>query len=144
MNRNAITAVAFLVLFVGLGAAYVYLSRDVAAAERGAGQAPAFQVDPYWPKPLPNHWVLGSTIGVSVDARDHVWILHRPQSVEDNFKAAAVSPPVGTCCTPAPPVLEFDPDGKLVASWGGPGQGYEWFESNHGITVDHKGHVWVG
>ena len=50
--------------------------------------APSFEVDPFWPKPLPNHWVLGSTIGVSVDAQDHVWIIHRPGSVEDNFKAA--------------------------------------------------------
>ncbi|HZI82079.1 MAG TPA: hypothetical protein VFD69_21320 [Vicinamibacterales bacterium] len=106
--------------------------------------APRFEVDPLWPKPLPNHWVLGSTIGVAVDARDHVWILHRPQSVEDNFKAAAVTPQVGTCCTPAPPVLEFDPAGNLVGHWGGPGQGYDWFESNHGIFVDHKNNVWVG
>ena len=61
MNRNTITAVAFLVMFVGLGAAYLYLSRDVAAAARSAPLAPAFEVDPLWPKPLPNHWVLGST-----------------------------------------------------------------------------------
>jgi hypothetical protein len=109
-----------------------------------ATQAPRFEVDPLWPKPLPNHWVLGSTIGVDVDAQDHVWIIHRPQTVEDNFKAAALSPPVGTCCTPAPPILEFDAAGNLVGHWGGPGQGYEWPESNHGITIDHKGHVWIG
>jgi DNA-binding beta-propeller fold protein YncE len=107
-------------------------------------QAPLFEVDPLWPKPLPNHWVLGSTIGVSVDAADHVWVLHRPQTVEDNFKAAALNPPVGTCCVPAPPVLEFDAEGNLVRSWGGPGAGYEWPESNHGITVDFKGNVWIG
>ena len=28
--------------------------------------------------------------------------------------------------------------------WGGPGAGYEWPLSNHGITVDHKGNVWIG
>ena len=107
-------------------------------------RAPIFEVDPLWPKPLPNHWVMGMTIGVSVDERDHVWVIHRPQSVDDNFKAAAVTPKVGTCCVPAPHVLEFDPAGNLVGSWGGPGQGFEWPESNHGITVDHKGNVWVG
>ena len=107
-------------------------------------QAPRFEVDPLWPKPLPNHWVLGSTIGVAVDAQDHVWIIHRPQTVEDNFKAAVVSPPVGICCVPAPPVLEFDQAGNLVGHWGGPGQGFEWPESNHGITIDHKGNVWIG
>ena len=116
-------------------------------AETGDGsglQAPRFEVDPLWPKPLPNGWVLGQTIGVSVGADDHVWVLHRPQSVEDNLKAAALTPPLGRCCTPAPPVLEFDPDGNLVGHWGGPGGDYEWPVSNHGITVDHNGHVWIG
>src|SRR5215213_1283072 len=135
MNRNAITAVAFVVMFVGLGALYVSVQRGAVAAAAAAVQAPAFEVDPFWPKPLPNHWVLGSTIGVSVDDRDHVWIIHRPGSIDDNFKAAAVTPRVGRCCTPAPPVLEFDQDGNLVGHWGGPGTGYEWPVSNHGITV---------
>lgn len=109
-----------------------------------AVQAPQFEVDPYWPKPLPNHWVLGSVIGLSVDAQDHVWILHRPESVEDNLKAAAFDPPIGDCCVPAPPVLEFDQQGNLLNSWGGPGPGYEWPQSNHGITVDHQNNVWIG
>lgn len=116
----------------------------VGAQGRASVSAPAFDVDPFWPKPLPNHWVLGSTIGLAVDARDHVWILHRPQAVEDNFKAATFTPPIGVCCTPAPPVLEFDQAGTLVGHWGGPGQGYEWPESNHGITSDFKGNVWIG
>ena len=113
-------------------------------AQTATVQAPYFDVDPFWPKPLPNHWVLGSTIGVSVDDQDHVWIIHRPGSIDDNFKAAAVTPQVGRCCTPAPPVLEFDQAGNLVNHWGGPGSGYEWPVSNHGITVDHKGNVWIG
>jgi hypothetical protein len=106
--------------------------------------APAFEVDPYWPKPLPNHWVLGSTIGVAVDARDHVWVIHRPQTVEDNFKAAAFTPPIGTCCTPAPPIVEFDAEGNYVSHRGGPGEGYEWPVANHGLTIDHRGNFWVG
>src|SRR5678816_1409792 len=76
--------------------------------------------------------------------RDSVWIIHRPQTVEDNFKGAALTPPIGKCCTPAPPVLEFDHDGNLIGHWGGPGQGYEWPQSNHGITIDYKGNVWIG
>jgi hypothetical protein len=83
-----------------------------------AKRAPMFEVDPFWPKPLPNHWVSGSTIGLSVDAQDHVWVIHRPQSVEDNFKAAETKPPIGICCKVAPPVLEFDRAGNLVGSWG--------------------------
>jgi len=115
-----------------------------AAQRRPDVQAPVFEVDPLWPKPLPNHWVLGSTIGLSTDAQDHVWVLHRPQTVEDNFKAAALKPPIGTCCTPAPPVLEFDQAGNLIGHWGGPGQGYDWPSSNHGLTVDYRGNVWIG
>lgn len=114
------------------------------AAAGTPAQAPRFEVDPFWPKPLPNHWVMGATVGLSVDARDHVWVIHRPQSVDDNFKAADVEPRAGTCCSVAPPVLEFDPEGNLVGQWGGPGAGYEWPESNHGITVDHHGSVWIG
>ena len=117
---------------------------SVAAQSQAVVQAPRFEVDTRWPKPLPNHWVLGSTIGLSVDADDHVWILHRPETVEDNFKAAAFTPAIGECCVPAPPVLEFDQAGNLVGHWGGPGQGYEWPQSNHGLTVDHKGNVWIG
>ena len=117
---------------------------SVTAQSQAVVQAPRFEVDTRWPKPLPNHWVLGSTIGLSVDADDHVWILHRPETVEDNFKAAAFTPAIGECCVPAPPVLEFDQAGNLVGHWGGPGQGYEWPQSNHGLTVDHKGNVWIG
>ena len=44
----------------------------------------------------------------------------------------------------SPNGLAFDAEGNLVSHWGGPGQGYEWPTSNHGITVDHKGNVWIG
>ncbi|MEK6629859.1 MAG: hypothetical protein AABY89_03875, partial [Acidobacteriota bacterium] len=109
--------------------------------------APRFEVDPFWPKPLPNHWLLGSSIGVSVDAQDHVWIVHRGAATlnERTEMGAATKPPTAEeCCVPAPPILEFDPSGNLVGHWGGPGEGFEWPESNHGITVDYKGNVWIG
>src|SRR5436309_2856520 len=107
-------------------------------------QAPMFEVDPMWPKPLPNHWIMGNTIGVSVDAQDHVWIIHRQGSLEAKEVYATTNPPGSSCCLPAPPVLEFDQAGNLIGHWGGPGQGYEWPDSNHGITVDYKGNVWIG
>ncbi len=105
---------------------------------------PQFQVDPFWPKPLPNHWVLGQTIGVSADSHDNIWIIHRPGSLEAGERHAEGNPQVASCCVAAPPVLEFDQAGKLVRSWGGPGQGYDWPISNHGITVDSKDNVWIG
>jgi DNA-binding beta-propeller fold protein YncE len=131
---------------LGLAGVVVVAVIGVVTAQEGKAvvQAPRFEVDPFWPKPLPNHWVLGSTIGLSVDANDHVWILHRPETVEDNFKAATFNPPIGTCCTPAPAVLEFDQAGNLLSHWGGPGQGYEWPQSNHGLTVDYQGNIWIG
>ena len=97
-----------------------------------------------WPKPLPNHWVIGNTIGVSADAKDHIWIIHRAGSLEAKEIYSTANPPAAECCTPAPPVLEFDEAGNLIAHWGGPGQGYDWPDSNHGITVDYKGNVWIG
>ena len=108
--------------------------------------APMFEVDPFWPKPLPNHWLLGSTIGVAVDSREHVWIIHRGiANLVPNEVPAAQDPPIADeCCFAAPPVLEFDAEGNLVGSWGGPGDGFDWPESNHGIVVDHMDNVWIG
>ncbi len=106
--------------------------------------APKFAVDPLWPKPLPNHWLIGSTVGVDIDSRDHVWIIHRPETLTEREARAGVLTPVDECCTSAPPVLEFDADGNLVGAWGGPGEGYDWPMSNHGITVDAEDHVWIG
>ncbi len=120
-------------------------SQEMASVNDDGPVAPMFEVDPFWPKPLPNHWIIGSAIGVSVDSRDHVWIIHRQQSLNPRTEmSAGTNPPTGECCVPAPPVLEFDPEGNLVSSWGGPGEGYDWPSSNHGITVDHMDNVWIG
>ena len=109
------------------------------------GVAPRFEVDPLWPQPLPNNWLLGSTIGLSVDSRDHVWILHRPASLNARTEASAgENTPPGACCSAAPPVLELDAEGNVVSSWGGPGEGYDWPTSNHGLTVDHMDNIWIG
>jgi DNA-binding beta-propeller fold protein YncE len=82
---------------------------------------------------------------VSVDERDHVWMIHRSSAtLGNNEKGLELNPPTGECCAGAPPVLEFDAEGTLVGHWGGPGSGYEWPSSNHGITIDHKGNVWIG
>ena len=135
----------FVLVLVVLTAAGVLVARELAGQSRNSVQAPYFEVDPLWPKPLPNHWVLGSTIGVSVDEKDHVWIIHRGSAtLGNNEKGLELNPPTGECCAGAPPVLEFDPEGNLVGHWGGPGEGYEWPASNHGITIDYKGNVWIG
>ena len=107
-------------------------------------QAPTLQVNPLWPQPLPNHWVFGSITGVAVDAQDHVWVTHRgADSLEGNEKGMMANPPTSTvCCVAAPFILEFDAAGKLLAHFGGPGQGYQWPQSPGSLAVDAKGNVW--
>jgi len=135
--------VTFLFLFATLGAAHAWLARELTAQARSGIQAPRFEVDPFWPKPLPNHWLLGNAIGVWVDDRDHVWIVHRGSAtLANNEKGLELK--AADCCAGAPPVLEFDAQGNLLGHWGGPGAGYDWPESNHGIFVDHLGQVWIG
>ena len=83
MKRHLSVGALFLVAAIALGAGSRALDRRATLAAAGpAVQAPRFEVDPMWPKPLPNHWILGQTIGVSVDAQDHVWIIHRAGSLE--------------------------------------------------------------
>jgi DNA-binding beta-propeller fold protein YncE len=80
---------------------------------------------------------------VAVDSHDNVWVFHRPGTIPDGEKAASLNPPQAECCIPAPPVMAFNTDGKFLRAWGGPGQGYEWFTSEHGIFVDDRDNVWL-
>ena len=143
LKRDLLIGVTFLVL-IGLLLTGQKILQTRAVAEAAGVQVPTFEVDPLWPKPLPNHWILGNTIGVSADAQDHIWIIHRGGSLEAKEVYATTDPPGSSCCVPAPPILAFDQAGNLIQHWGGPGQGYEWPDSNHGVTVDYKGNVWIG
>lgn len=118
------------------GLAVAALSAMPLAQTPASRRVPTFKVDPYWPKPLPNHWILGAVAGVAVDSRDHVWITHRPSTLQPNETRSIWKA--------APPVLEFDVDGTLLSSWGGAGDGYEWPQLEHGILVDRKDRVWLG
>ena len=108
-------------------------------------EGPAFKVDPQWPKPLPNNWILGQVGGMTVDAQDNIWVFQRPRSLTDDEKGATLNPPRSKCCVPAPSVLEFTPAGDLVRAWGGAGedQGFDWPAVEHGILVDNRGFVWL-
>lgn len=134
-----------LVLLVAFGVGQNYLQQNSNAANSDRA-VPHFEVDPFWPQPLPNHWLLGRTIGVAVDARDHIYIVHR--DTDNMFMSQELGLDLGRaeCCTAAPPILEFDQAGNLINAWGGPVEGaaYEWPESNHGIEVAPNGDVWIG
>lgn len=128
---------------VGLSIAALGAGCAGGAGPSASGGAPQFRVDPHWPKPLPNNWILGQVSGIATDAQDHVWVLQRPGSLTEDERGATLKPPQSLCCAPAAPVLEFDAAGNLLRSWGGPGAGYDWPQNEHGIHVDAKGFVWV-
>ena len=126
------------------GLVCIFLSQPTLAAQSKPNPpAPQYEVQPFWPKRLPNNWVMGAIGGVFVDAHDHIWVNQRPGSLTQWEKAAVANPPTNECCRPAPPVMEFDRDGNLLRHWGGPGEGYEWPTSEHGIFVDSHDNVWV-
>jgi hypothetical protein len=143
-KRKVMSGVALAAGIVTLGIGQAVLQQH-ADAQGSSVTAPLYEVDPLWPKPLPNNWLLGWTIGTWVDEQDHVWVIHRGAGgLHNNERGAELNPPIAECCRTAPPILVYDQDGGLVRSWGGPGEGYEWPQSNHGIHVDYKGNVWIG
>src|ERR1700733_5673518 len=142
MDRKQIrstTVVAFALAAVWTGA------RTPPAGQARNAQVPIFEYDPTFPKPLPETWAIGPIGGLAVDRQDHLFVAQRPGGLLTNerFSGANANPPKADCCVPAPPMLEFDPAGKLVNSWGGPGPGYDWPQIEHGVFVDHKDIVWL-
>jgi DNA-binding beta-propeller fold protein YncE len=144
-NRRFAIGAGLAVGIAGLGIGQAMIDNAAEAQKYSTVQVPIYEVDPLWPKPLPNNWLLGSTIGVWADDKDNVWIIHRTSAtLNANENGAELNPPIAECCRGAPPVLQFDPEGNLLRAWGGPGQGYEWPDSNHGITMDPQGNIWIG
>src|SRR5438067_11483659 len=96
-----------------------------APAQQGAraDAPPTFQPYPFWPKPLPENWILGQVAGIAVSPDDHIWLVHRPATLLDDEKGAQKNSPDYNCCKAAPAVMEFDTDGNLLRHWGGPGPG---------------------
>jgi hypothetical protein len=140
LTRGGAISAAVLVAGAALVVGPRLLRPEVAAETRA--QAPLFEVDPFWPKPLPNHWNLGAAVGVWVDAQDHIWMIHRGNN-QDTIKGLEMKPPFSEiCCATAPRVLEFDQAGNLLRHWG-PGPGDPWMDQEHGIHVDYKNNVWL-
>ena len=154
---NAMKLIALLGL-IGL------LANSALAAAPAAGgeEIPFFKLDPDWPKTLPNAWITGNIGAIYIDKKDHVWIAQRPNSTTGLGERYLLDG-TGDCCTPAPPVMEFDMQGNLLQSWGPihindkdgktqilvgkqvspPYPQDVWPTSEHGIYVDHKDNVWV-
>src|ERR1700730_18524673 len=105
----------------------------VATIASANAQSPTCRVDPYWPKPLPNNWILGQVGGMAIDGQDNIWVLQPPRSLTDDANGAPLPPPRLICLVPAPSVLVFDQSGDVIKSWGGPGDnlGYDWPLQEH-------------
>lgn len=118
---------------------------DVGSLAAAADGPPSFQVDPSWPQEMPNDWIMGSVTAVFVDALDHVWVTHLPETLTPEETSAVQDPPIGLCCVPAPTVIEFDAEGNVVQGWGDPSQDISVYPRNpHGLFVDHNDFVWIG
>jgi DNA-binding beta-propeller fold protein YncE len=134
--KNHLRASGSRVIAIGVASAAMLmipgLQRTITAQDRHepAQEIPKFEVDSSWPK-IPNGWVLGQVASAATDEQDNVWILHRPRVVRPGQKTG-------------PPVMEFDSAGNYIQGWGGPADGYDWPQSEHGIFVDYKGYVWIG
>jgi NHL repeat-containing protein len=142
MRRSVPAVVAGLALLLMAKALAGCATSASPGASAAVAEAPAFEVDPFWPKPLPNDWLMGQAAGVATRG-DHIWVVQRPKSLTEDERGATLTPPRSRCCKPAPPVLEFDVKGNLVASWGGPGAGHPWPDNEHGIYVDDRDNVWL-
>jgi hypothetical protein len=92
----------------------VWPAKEKAAESTGM---PIFEPDPLWSQVLPNRWMNGQVEGVAVDLHDNVWVFHRPATIANGEKAAALNPPQAECCIPAPPVLGTPPATCCTRVW---------------------------
>jgi hypothetical protein len=109
-----------------------------------AQSVPHYKVDPDWPKTLPNNWILANAPAMAVDKNDHIWIMNRPRQLAADDAAAAQNPPTAECCVPAPSVIEFDAQGNVLKSFGGPNYLPDWPVLEHGLFIDEQGNFWIG
>jgi hypothetical protein len=102
---------------------------------------PRYEVDPSWPKPLPDRWVTGEMGGVCVDSQDHVFIAQRVSDVGgmDGHLEGLTNDELNAGQA-APPIIEFDPEGKVANSWG---NATLLPKDLHGCSIDNQGHVWL-
>lgn len=118
MNLQRAAAVAFVIALLS------------SLPMRSQSNPPKYEVDPTWPKPLPDKWVTGAVTGVCTDAQDHVFIVNRGNLTENELDAGRQ----------APPVIEFDAQGAVVNSWG---NRETLPEGIHGCFVDAQNSLWL-
>ncbi len=134
--KNWMTAIALVMALCGA------LTLSFAPAAQ-AQDSPRYKLDGNWPKPLPVNWTIMGVTGMFVDKNDNIWVLNRPRDLDKTMNFATLIPPTAECCVPPPAVLEFNVEGDLLRSWGGPNYAPGWPASEHTIFVDKQGNVWL-
>jgi len=124
---------------IGLGCFWAFVAGPAARAQ----DKPMYKVDPYWPKPLPNKWIMQQVPTLAVDKDDHIWVLNRSRQIMPDETGASTTPPRTDCCIAGPGVMEFDTQGNFLKGWGGPGFGGPETLPGQTIEVDKKGNVWL-
>src|SRR6202163_3659696 len=135
MKGKCVSWAVLIALAGALAVQEKWLSNTAVLAQTAPPQGrslPIFEVDHSWPK-VPPQWKLGDASSIAIDAKDNVWVLHRPRTLKPEQAAMA-----------APPVIVFDTAGNYIKSWGGAGNGYEGPQREHGIHIDYQGFVWLG
>jgi hypothetical protein len=124
--------------------AMAFATAVLAGAQQTAPRsAPGYKVDPFWPKPLPNKWSMQQIVDMYIDRDDHVWVINRPDDARPDELTAATNPPRGECCVPGPVIIEFDPEGNVVRSWGTPTHHPGFPQRLQTIAVDRDKNVWL-
>ena len=160
-ERFACVAVVLGALLTGGAVGQPQSAYGAEEGTKGADQIPTFRFDPDYPKTLPNHWITGNIGAMYMDKNDHLWIIQRPASTTGLGERDALDGQ-GECCTPAPPVIEFDYGGNVARAWGpihvvdpqtkaqkvleNTGEAYPdglWPPSEHALYIDSKDNVWI-
>jgi DNA-binding beta-propeller fold protein YncE len=121
-------------ILVAMGVAFVIwssFSKQAKAASAPPLDSPKYEVDPFWPRPFPGPWVTGDVAGTCVDAQDHIFIVNRNNLNPDEQRNSR----------PSPAIIEFNPEGNVVNSWGD--RKILPTGSLHGCTIDGDGNVWL-
>lgn len=140
IEMSAVASSACFVLLFTLGTSVPAQAQMQAMDENGA---PVFQVDPFWPGPLPNRWSMQQVTGIHVDHMDHIWFLNRGNLAQGDEIGGIGDPPRTVCCVRGPEVIELDQDGNVHNAWGGPGYHPKWPASLQTVIADRDGFVWV-
>ena len=106
-----------------------------------AQDAPVYKVDPFWPKRLPNKWIMQQVVDIGIDRQDRVWLINRPDPRPDEM-GAATTPPRAECCTLGAEIMRFDAAGNLLKSWSGTGIA-GWPQRLQSLDVDRSGNIWI-